>query len=67
MADEAHRTQYGFNAKYNDKGEGIKYGYAKYLRDALPNATFVGFTGTPVASTDKIHKWFSETISMFMT
>ncbi|MFZ8012420.1 type I restriction endonuclease subunit R [Staphylococcus epidermidis] len=53
MADEAHRTQYGFNAKYDDKGEGIKYGYAKYLRDALPNATFVGFTGTPVASTDK--------------
>ena len=49
MADEAHRTQYGFNAKYDDKGEGIKYGYAKYLRDALPNATFVGFTGTPVA------------------
>ena len=32
MADEAHRTQYGFNAKYDDKGEGIKYGYAKYLR-----------------------------------
>lgn len=53
MADEAHRTQYGFNAKYDEKGEGIKYGYAKYLRDALPNATFVGFTGTPVASTDK--------------
>ena len=53
MADEAHRTQYGFKAKYDDKGEGIKYGYAKYLRDALPNATFVGFTGTPVASTDK--------------
>ena len=53
MADEAHRTQYGFNAKYDDKGKGIKYGYAKYLRDALPNATFVGFTGTPVASTDK--------------
>ncbi|MBE2152126.1 hypothetical protein ILQ18_08760 [Staphylococcus argenteus] len=53
MADEAHRTQYGFNANYDDRGEGIKYGYAKYLRDALPNATFVGFTGTPVASTDK--------------
>ena len=47
MADEAHRTQYGFNAKYDDRGEGIKYGYTKYLRDALPNATFVGFTGTP--------------------
>ena len=53
MADEAHRTQYGFSASYDEKGEGIKYGYAKYLRDALPNATFVGFTGTPVASTDK--------------
>lgn len=34
MADEAHRTQYGFKATYNEKGEGIKYGYAKYLRDA---------------------------------
>lgn len=53
MADEAHRTQYGFSASYNEKGEGIKYGYAKYLRDALPNASFVGFTGTPVSSTDK--------------
>ena len=37
MADEAHRTQYGFNAKYDDRGEGIKYGYTKYLRDALPS------------------------------
>ncbi|WP_192977712.1 type I restriction endonuclease subunit R [Mammaliicoccus vitulinus] len=53
MADEAHRTQYGFSATYDEKGEGIKYGYAKYLRDALPNASFVGFTGTPVSSTDK--------------
>lgn len=53
MADEAHRTQYGFSASYDEKGEGIKYGYAKYLRDALPNASFVGFTGTPVSSTDK--------------
>ena len=49
IADEAHRTQYGFSAKYDDKGEGVKYGYAKYLRDALPNASFVGFTGTPVS------------------
>ena len=55
-----------FKAKYDDKGEGIKYGYAKYLRDALPNATFVGFTGTPVASTDKNTQMVSETISMFM-
>lgn len=66
MADEAHRTQYGFSAKYDDKGEGVKYGYAKYLRDALPNASFVGFTGTPVSSTDKIHKWYSEIILMCM-
>lgn len=53
MADEAHRTQYGFSAKFDGTGEEVKYGYAKYLRDALPNASFVGFTGTPVASTDK--------------
>ncbi|WP_271400317.1 type I restriction endonuclease subunit R [Salinicoccus roseus] len=53
MADEAHRTQYGFSAKFDRTGEDVKYGYAKYMRDALPNASFVGFTGTPVASTDK--------------
>ncbi|HEC2202628.1 TPA: type I restriction endonuclease subunit R [Staphylococcus delphini] len=53
MADEAHRTQYGFGATYDHKGKGLKYGYAKYLRDALPHASFVGFTGTPVSSTDK--------------
>jgi len=59
IADEAHRTQYGFQAKTiettNEKGEtGIKtvYGFAKYLRDALPNATYLGFTGTPIENTD---------------
>lgn len=60
MADEAHRTQYGFDAKLqtirDDKkqviGQRIAYGFAKYLRDALPNATFIGFTGTPVESKD---------------
>ena len=51
MADEAHRTQYGFQAEVTDGG--TKYGYAKYMRDALPNASFIGFTGTPVESTDK--------------
>ena len=51
VADEAHRTQYGMSAKVTkDK---IKYGFAKYLRDALPNATFIWFTGTPIAFTDK--------------
>lgn len=53
MADEAHRTQYGFGAKFGESGDNVKYGHAKYLRDALPNASFVGFTGTPVSSTDK--------------
>jgi type I restriction enzyme R subunit len=52
IADEAHRTQYGFKPKVDkDTGE-IKYGFAKYLRDALPNATYLGFTGTPIESTD---------------
>ena len=85
VADEAHRTQYGFQAKlkgyspskikplrltdgeevgevpelgfaYADDGEdavGYQAGYAQHLRDALPNATFVAFTGTPVSSADR--------------
>jgi type I restriction enzyme R subunit len=52
LCDEAHRSQYGLNARINEAGETI-YGYAKYLRDALPNATFVAFTGTPVSAKDK--------------
>lgn len=57
MADEAHRSQYGFQAEMvaNEKtGEAdLKYGYAKYMRDALPNASYIGFTGTPVELSDK--------------
>ena len=55
IADEAHRTQYGFDAKLKGKPGEEKYqaGYAQHLRDALPNATFVAFTGTPVSSTDR--------------
>ena len=53
IADEAHRSQYGFNAVLDKKSGRYKYGFAKHLRDALPQATFVGFTGTPVESTDK--------------
>jgi type I restriction enzyme, R subunit len=55
IADEAHRTQYGFEAKLKSKGESQTYqaGYAQHLRDALPNAAFVAFTGTPVSSTDR--------------
>jgi len=60
IADEAHRTQYGFAAKtVDDKnaagdvvGKRVVYGFAKYLRDALPNATYLGFTGTPIEKTD---------------
>ncbi len=50
-ADEAHRSQYGFSAKVKN-GE-LKYGLAKYMRDALPNACFIGFTGTPIDLKDK--------------
>jgi type I restriction enzyme R subunit len=52
LCDEAHRSQYGLKARINHAGETI-YGFAKYLRDALPKATFVAFTGTPVSSKDK--------------
>jgi len=60
IVDEAHRTQYGFKAKTIDDrdekgniiGKKTVYGFAKYLRDALPNATYIGFTGTPIESTD---------------
>lgn len=55
MADEAHRSQYGFGADIvkNDDEVDVKYGYAKYMRDSLPNASYIGFTGTPVELTDK--------------
>lgn len=52
IADEAHRSQYGLDAETSSEGD-IKYGYAKYLRDALPNASFIGFTGTPIEFEDK--------------
>ena len=60
IADEAHRSQYGFKAKTiyitdengKDIGTRTSYGFAKYIREALPNATFIGFTGTPVEKED---------------
>lgn len=52
IADEAHRSQYGFRAKMERKSGDISYGFAKYLRDALPNASFIGFTGTPIEKED---------------
>ncbi|WP_434717202.1 type I restriction endonuclease subunit R (plasmid) [Paraburkholderia sp. A2RO-4L] len=53
IADEAHRTQYGFEAKFKGDQKGYQVGYAQHLRDALPNATFVAFTGTPVSGEDR--------------
>ncbi|WP_442807695.1 type I restriction endonuclease subunit R [Trinickia soli] len=60
ICDEAHRSQYGFDARLpganNDNaaaGSTVRYGYAQYLRDALPGATFVAFTGTPVELNDR--------------
>jgi type I restriction enzyme R subunit len=65
ICDEAHRTQYGFNAQFRDDGT-LKYGYAKHLRDALFNATFLAFTGTPVSSTDRdTRAVFGEYVSIY--
>ncbi|WP_428310748.1 type I restriction endonuclease subunit R [Hydrocarboniphaga sp.] len=52
IADEAHRSQYGFRARLDARTGAVSYGFAKYLRDALPNASFIGFTGTPIEATD---------------
>ena len=53
IADEAHRSQYGFSAKVNQKTGETQYGFAKHIRDALPNASFIGFTGTPIETDDR--------------
>ncbi len=52
IADEAHRSQYGLGAKINKETGDMHYGFAKYMRDALPNASFIGFTGTPLEKSD---------------
>lgn len=53
ISDEAHRSQTNLDQKVKVTSEGVKktYGFAKYLHDSLPNATFVGFTGTPIDAT----------------
>ena len=53
IADEAHRSQYGFAADVKDDGS-LRLGFAQHLRDALPQATFLGFTGTPIDTADKV-------------
>lgn len=53
ISDEAHRSQVNLDQKIKVTAEGVKkvFGFAKYLHDSLPNATFVGFTGTPIDAT----------------
>ena len=53
ISDEAHRSQINLDQKVKVTSKGVKktYGFAKYLHDSLPNATFVGFTGTPIDAT----------------
>lgn len=53
IADEAHRSQYGLKARVRESDAKIVYGNAKYMRDALPNASYIGFTGTPIEREDK--------------
>ncbi len=66
MADEAHRSQYGFAAKLDKETGKVWYGFAKYMRDALPNASCIAFTGTPVEKTDaNTRAVFGEYISVY--
>lgn len=53
ICDEAHRTQYGFKARMDRKSGQIRYGLARYMRDAMPNAIYLGMTGTPVAGDER--------------
>ena len=53
ISDEAHRSQYGMNGRLDTKTGKYVFGYAKHMRDALASATFIGFTGTPIALEDK--------------
>ena len=66
MADEAHRSQYGFRAVLDKKTGKYKYGFAKHLRDGLKNATFIGFTGTPIEAGDHdTRAVFGEYVSIY--
>ena len=53
MADEAHRGQYGLKEKVDAKTGAIKVGTARVIRNALPNATYIDFTGTPISMKDR--------------
>lgn len=53
ISDEAHRSHYVLKGRLDTKTGQYVYGYAKHMRDTLPNASFIGFTGTPIALDDK--------------
>lgn len=66
VSDEAHRSQYGDKAKLDTKTGIYKYGFSKHLRDAIPEATFIGFTGTPISQGDKdTRAVFGDEISIY--
>ena len=66
MADEAHRGQYGLTEKVDSKTGKIKVGTARVIRNSLPNATFIGFTGTPISQKDKnTREVFGEYIDVY--
>jgi len=66
IADEAHRSQYGFKASVDIEKGDINVGFAQHLRDALPNASFIGFTGTPVDLDDRsTRSVFGDYISVY--
>ncbi len=74
VSDEAHRSQYGNKSKLVDVKDAngnlvsqkYVFGYSKYMRDALPNASFIGFTGTPIAMDDKDTRGvFGEYVSIY--
>lgn len=66
ISDEAHRTQTntGAKLKYTDAGVETSYGFAKYLRDSFPNATYAGFTGTPIDETIHVFGQVVESYTM---
>ena len=65
IADEAHRSHYGYQAKLDTNNQ-YRYGYAEHMRKAMPNATFIGFTGTPIDGADKsTRRVFGDYISIY--
>ena len=66
ISDEAHRSQYGHKAVLDTKTGVYKYGFSQHLREALENATFIGFTGTPIDNGDKdTRKVFGDYVSIY--